>query len=163
MESKAKELVTILEKLISQHRELLNVEQKKLHSIINQDQQGLENLVSQSKKILKDIEHSEKTRLVVVEELCGTEKATITEIGEKLSEKKNSELSARAVSLRTLMLEQKELNQRIEYLLKDSLDIINFSVSLFSGAGPGGRTYSGAGEERSPDEKPASLVLDIKA
>ena len=56
-----------------------------------------------------------------------------------------------------------ELNQRIEHLLKDSLDIINFSVSLFSGAGPGGRTYSGAGEERPPDEKPASLVLDIKA
>jgi len=163
MESKAGELVTILEKLILQHKTLLNVEQKKLHSIISQDLQGLESLISQSKKILKDIEHSEKTRLVIVEELCGTDKATITEIGQKLSEKKNAELTARAGSLKTLMLEQKELNQRIEYLLKDSLDIINFSVSLFSGAGPNGRTYSGEGEERSPDEKPASLVLDIKA
>ena len=61
------------------------------------------------------------------------------------------------------MLEQKELNGRIEYLLKDSLDIINFSVSIFSGAGPHGRTYSVAGEEKSHEEKPVPMVLDIKA
>jgi hypothetical protein len=163
MESKTRELITILEELITQHRALLNVEQKKLHSIINQDLQKIDSLVLQSKKILKDIEKSEKKRLVIVKELCGTDKATITEIGHKLSKKRDAELTSRAESLKSLMLEQKELNQRIEYLLKDSLDIINFSVSLFSGSGPHGRTYSGAGEERSPDEKPASMVLDIKA
>ena len=163
MESKTRELVTVLEELITRHRALLNVEQKKLRSIINQDLKELDSLISQSKKILKDIETSEKARLVAVEELCGTDKATITEIGHKLSEKRNAELTSRAGSLTSLMLEQKELNQRIEYLLKDSMDIINFSVSVFSGASPYGKTYSVAGEERLSEAKPASLVLDIKA
>jgi len=163
MESKTGKLVTILEELIALHRALLNVEQKKLHSVINQDLQELDSLILQSKKILKDIEISEKARLVIVEELCGTDRATITEIGHKLSEKRNAELTSRAGSLKSLMLEQKELNGRIAYLLKDSLDIINFSVSIFSGAGPQGRTYSVAGEEKSHEEKPVPMVLDIKA
>ena len=163
MESKTRELITILEKLIMHHRALLTVEQKKVHSIINQDMQELDSLILQSRKILKDIETSEKARRVIVKELCGTDKATITEIGYGLSEAKNTELSLRANSLKSLMLEQKELNQSIEYLLKDSLDIINLSVSIFSGADPYGKTYSVAGEERSIVDKPASMILDIKA
>jgi hypothetical protein len=163
METKFRELVKILEELIADHRELLSVEQKKLQSIINQDLKELDDLIAKSKKILKSIEASEKKRLVVVKELCGTEKATITQIGKKLSEKRSDELISRAGGLKSLILEQKELNERVEYLLKDSLDIINFSVSLFAGRSPHGRTYSVAGEEKSTDEKPSSLVLDIKA
>jgi hypothetical protein len=163
METKIGELVNILEELITRHRELLSVEQRKLQSIIKQDLKELERLILKSKKILKNIEESEKKRLVIVKELFGTDRTTITQIGRKLSEKRREELISRAGSLKALMLEQKELNSRVEYLLKDSLDIINFSVSLFTGAGPHGRTYGTAGEENSNNAKPSSLVLDIKA
>jgi len=163
MEKIVNKLLIVLEGLIAYHRELLSVEHEKLSSIINQDWQVLEQLVFRSRKILKDIETAEETRLDLVETICGNREGALADIGQSVSGKTGKHLQINAEKLRSLMREQKTLNQRIEALLQSSLEIVNFSISLFSGSGPGSRTYSGKGEEKAPDEKHTSLVFDVKA
>ena len=163
MEKTMRELIVVLDVLVAHHRELLMLEQKKLTSIINQDWKGLEELLSKSKQVLRDIEDAEKLRLDLIEKLCGSKDAKITDIKIKVPEELTNELQKSGKKLISLIQEQKILNENIEKLLQSSLEIVNFSVSLFSGMGSNGKTYTGSGKEKGSKGKYTSFVFDVKA
>ncbi|MFW6139586.1 MAG: hypothetical protein ACOC7U_10520, partial [Spirochaetota bacterium] len=67
-----------------------------------------------------------------------------------------------ARQLRCLMDELKQINRKNQELLQSSLEVLEFSVGLYSGTGSGGKTYSEAGEENKTSRDQTSLVFNLK-
>jgi DNA-binding Xre family transcriptional regulator len=163
MEKTIRDLLMILDVLIGQHKELLGVEQQKLNAIVNQDWKGLEVYLSHSRDILKKIENTEHVRLDTLERLCGRKDATLSDLKLSIPAGMHEELDNSSTSLIALIKEQKVLNENIEKLLKNSLEIVDFSISLFSRMGSKGSTYSVNGKESPSGKKISSFVFDVKA
>jgi hypothetical protein len=163
MQKTTEELLEVLDMLIANHKKLLTIEKKKLSSIVDQDWKNLELLLEKSKQVLEKIENVENVRLSLVKDLCGRKDATIGEIESTIASDMGPELKKRSSDLISIMEEQKLINENIEKLLKNSLEIVNFSISLISGMGAKGQTYSGSGKERGAGQKHTSFVFDIKA
>jgi len=161
MEKEIKELLILLDILIAHHRELLSVEQKKMNAVINQNWYELEKLLNHSRLILKDIDKAEKIRLDLVEKITGFKETSLSQLKEKISTSNRKKLVKSGELLKKVMEEIKELNARVENLLQSSLEIIDFSISLFSGSDS--KTYSGTGREKKDEGKHTSLIFDIKA
>ena len=163
MEKSVKELLIVLDVLIVNHRELLSCEQEKLECIIRQDWQGLGEALKRSEQILISIETAEKLRRQLLGTL-GRDEATPmkTLIGE-LSGKQAEKLNEGSERLKAVIGELKAINDRVQTLLTSSLEVIDFSLSLFQGEGPGSRTYCKNGAEKRSGERYTSLVLDTKA
>jgi len=156
-------LLTVLDNLIISHRKLLEVEQNKIKLIINQDWETLEGQIEKSREILKRIRAHEKQRLDLIERIGGKRELSLSEILQSLPETRRDDLRKKGEKLQSIVMELKSLNRQIEQLLESSLEVINFTLSLFSGAGSSGKTYCGDGEEKKTDEKHTSLVFDLKA
>jgi predicted transcriptional regulator len=157
------ELLVLLDVLIELHRKLFQVERKKLTAVIQQNRKQLEKLTAESAGILGEIHATEESRIRLVEKFYGDREATLSEIADRCSSKIKKDLQKRVKKLSSLISIQKSLNGRIEGLLQSSLEIVDFSLSLISGAGIEGKTYSGSGEESKTKGKHTSLVFDAKA
>lgn len=162
MEKELKELLIILEVLVAHHRELISSEQKKIEMIINQDWRGLQRQIEWSSQILRSIEHAERMRLELFEKLGAKKDSTMTDLADYFPQGLKKKFLKSGRDLVALVTELKNMNRNIERLLEGSLEIINFSLSLFSGAGKNGKTYSGSGEEKNTEGKYTSWVFDLK-
>jgi len=161
MKEDIKELLIVLDILIAHHRALLSVEQKKMDAVINQDWQELESLLNKSRLILKDIDTAERIRLGLVEKVTGVKETPLTNLQEKLNPENREKLIRSGEILKKVLEEIKEVNTRIEKLLQGSLEVIDFSIALFSGSDS--KTYSGSGREKKDEGRHTSLIFDIKA
>ena len=165
METCAK-LLSVMETLISHHRELVALEQDKIRLIIDQDWEHLEAVVEKSRTVLKNIEEVEKQRVRIVKTLDGKGTGTtplLSELTEMVPPEFRTDILRAGETLLSTMLELKGLNRRSEQLIAGSLEVVDFTLSLLSGASSKGRTYSGDGEERSEGREHPSLVFDVKA
>jgi flagellar biosynthesis/type III secretory pathway chaperone len=156
------ELLTSMETLVNLHRELLTVEQQKIDMIINQNWEDLEGLVHKSKKILKGIEASEASRVKLIELIGFSKDSSLSQISERLPEKIGEDLQQCGENLRSLMFQLKILNSRCEQLIGSSLEVIDFTLSMMSGA-VRGKTYKPDGEEKKGEGGNTALVFDLKA
>jgi hypothetical protein len=163
MQKTANALITALERLLNLHRELLGVEQKKLGAIIAQDWRELETLLLKSRKLLVKIELAENQRMEVVEHLCCRGDAPLSSVVKSLPDVQKPRVRSCAQKLVEIISRQKLVSETAQNLLKSSLEIINFSISLFSGADGEGKTYSVNGQEKGNEGRYTSLVFDIKA
>jgi flagellar biosynthesis/type III secretory pathway chaperone len=162
MEKTVKELLIVLEILIANHRELLSCEQSKLEMIIRQDWPGLGEALKRSEQILKSIETAERCRQKLLQD-AGIDPGTpMKEVVETLSGEQKKKLLEGTEKLSEVLQSLKSLNGQIQELLSSSLEVINFSISLFQGAGAGSKTYCVTGEEKRGEERYTSLVLDTK-
>jgi len=165
METCAK-LLSVMETLISHHRELVALEQDKIRLIVDQDWEHLEAVVEKSRTVLKNIEEVEKQRVRIVKTLDGKGTGTtplLSELTEMVPPEFRTDILRAGETLLSTMLELKGLNRRSEQLIAGSLEVVDFTLSLLSGASSKGRTYSGDGEERSEGREHPSLVFDVKA
>jgi hypothetical protein len=162
MEKTVKELLIVLDILIANHRELLSCEQSKLELIIQQDWQGLGEQLKLSEQILKSVETAEKLRVKLLKRIGFEKDAQMKKVAENLPEQEKDKLMDGALMLTALVRDLKSLNTQIQDLLSSSLEVINFSISLFQGTGSGGKTYCKNGEEKREGERYTSLVLDTK-
>ncbi|KPJ87495.1 MAG: hypothetical protein AMS17_08320 [Spirochaetes bacterium DG_61] len=163
MQQTMNELMTALDRLVGLHTELLEVEQKKLSAIIDQDWVGLEQLLLKSRETLSEIGCVETQRMGIVERICEREDATLSDVEKKASGRVGRELRNYGERLANLIAQQKSMNERMENLLKSSLEIVNFSLALLSGSEAEGKTYAKDGQESGNEEKCTPLVFDIKA
>jgi K+-sensing histidine kinase KdpD len=163
MDKEIKELIIVLDILISNHRELLTCEQSKLELIINQDWQGLTEQLDNSRQILKSIETAEKLRIDLLRKIGFDEETPMKNIVGVLSEEEKERIINGTQRLSSVIGELKTLNLQIQELLSSSLEVIDFSISLFQGTGSQKGTYSLNGEEKKGEERCTSLVLDTKA
>ena len=165
MEKYAK-LLPVMEALISRHRELVALEQDKIRLIIDQDWEHLEAVVEKSRIVLKNIENAEKQRVEIVGTLDGKgtdNPPSLSELTERVPPESRTGILQAGETLRSTMVELKGLNRRSEQLIAGSLEVVDFTLSLLSGASSKGRTYSGDGEERAEGREHPSLVFDVKA
>ena len=65
--------------------------------------------------------------------------------------------------LRGLIAELEEWGRRAQALIQSSLEVVNASIALFSGAAAGGKTYGVDGTEKNLGHGRTSLVFDAKA
>jgi len=156
-------LLTVLDLLIAFHRELISVEQDKINLIIKQDWKELEQQVQKSREILNNIQSAEKTRLSIVEKIGGKPELKISELSKSMPEGMKEDILASSRRLCSLITELKNLNERSALLLSSSLEVVEFTLSLFAGASSKTRTYGGNGEEKRDEGRHTSLVLDMKA
>ncbi|MBN2324703.1 MAG: flagellar protein FlgN [Spirochaetes bacterium] len=163
MDKSVKELFAVLEVLIANHKELFSCEQKKVECIIRQDWQGLSGALKHSEEVLKSIETAEKLRSRCLETLGYDESASMRSVIGDISKKQAGKLEESTRTLKRVMDELKVINDRVQTLLQSSLEVINFSLSLFQGEGPSSRTYCMNGSEEKGGERCTSLVLDTKA
>jgi flagellar biosynthesis/type III secretory pathway chaperone len=160
------ELLSVMESLISHHLELIDLEHEKVRFIIDQDWEQLEAVVEKSRIVLKHIEAAEKQRVEIVNTLggSGTENPpSISELTDRIPSECKADILRVGETLRSTMFELKDLNRRCEQLIAGSLEVVDFTLSLLSGATSKGRTYSGDGEERAEGREHPSLVFDVKA
>ena len=157
------QLVSVMEKLVSLHRELVTREQEKIKLILDQDWRRLEEQVDRSRQVLRRIEETERQRLEIVGMIGGDPNHTLTQISGLLPDEGRDELHTRGKTLRSLLVDLKNLNLRCEQLIASSLEVVDFTLSLLSGTGSNGKTYSGDGEERGNGREHPSLVFDVKA
>jgi hypothetical protein len=168
MERTASGLVEMIHRLIRHHEVLIAIETEKVSALVQQDWKGLERLVQHGRKVLTAIEQTEAERVRLVQELGGTAESTLTEIVGTLPPSVLTEEEGRLVTrsgerLRGLIAELEEWGMRAQALIQSSLEVVNFSIALFSGATAGGRTYGVDGAEKNLGESHTSLVFDIKA
>lgn len=162
MDKQIKELVIVLDILVANHRELLSCEQSKLELIINQDWYGLGKQLKSSEQILKSIEAAEKLRIDILRRMGFNESTPMKNVVGGFSEEERKRLIDGAERLSYVIKDLKLLNGQVQDLLSSSLEVIDFSISLFQGAGSGSKTYSVNGEEKKGDDRVTSLVLDTK-
>jgi len=162
VENKSKTLVIIMDILIAHHHELLSSEKKKLESIKSQDWVSLNQHIQRSKEILMSINNIEKERMEIVKIITGSKKSSFNKLLEIVPAGYIKKIIEKRDELTSVINEIKGLNKNIEDLLKSSLEVIDFSVSLFSGAGSNGKTYSPNGKEENVTTKHTSLLFDIK-
>jgi flagellar biosynthesis/type III secretory pathway chaperone len=163
MGRKPADLIDIIDKLINHHEELLAIEKEKVSSVIDQDWRGLERLVAHGKKVLKAIGDVEKARRILLKDLGSGEDAALSEVAGLLPKDEGRAVLEHGGRLRGLIEELRALAKRSEGLIQSSLEVVNFSISLFSGATTGGKTYLDNGTERNIGEKHTSLVFDARA
>ncbi len=163
MEQEYFHLLTVLDLLIAFHRELVSVEQQKVNLIINQDWKELERQVAKSREILGNIESAEKTRLEIVEKIGGKTETTLSELSGSMPEGMREDLLKNGERLRALIADLRNLTHRSAQLLSSSLEVVDFTLSLFAGASSRGKTYGVNGEEKRDEGKHTSLVFDLKA
>lgn len=162
MEKPLKELLIVLDILIANHRELISCEQKKLEMIIKQDWKGLQLQVDMSTQILQSIDTAERLRLDLIERIGFSKETPIKEVVNAFGDQDKEKIINSREKLVSTLQELKSLNKQIETLIESSLEIINFSLSLFQENGQASKTYSGNGEEKKAG-KCTPLVLDTKA
>jgi flagellar biosynthesis/type III secretory pathway chaperone len=155
-------LLTSMETLVTLHRELLPLEQQKVDLIIDQNWEDLQRLVHKSKKILKGIEASEASRVKLIELIGCSKNSSLLQIAERLPEEIGEDLLKCGENLRSLLLQLKNLESRCEQLIGSSLEVIDFTLSMMSGA-VRGRTYKPDGEEKKGEGGHTALVFDLKA
>jgi len=158
-----RDLVSILDRHISLHRELIGLEREKISRILAQDWHGLEKRVNRSREVLHQIEQTEHRRVEILETTGCNYGSTLTEFAGSMPAECREELHTRRHTLHSLILELKTLNHRCEELISSSLEVVEFTLSLFTGQGYSGKTYSGEGEERANRHDHPSLVFDVKA
>jgi nucleotidyltransferase/DNA polymerase involved in DNA repair len=157
------QLLQSLEELITLHRALLEIEQSKVSVILDQDWKELEQLLGTSRKILDNIETAEKQRLRIVERLCGRAEAHLSEVEKTAPETQRARLKSSGARLAELITMQKGVSRNVESLLRSSLEIVNFTLSLFMDGERQGKIYSVDGQDRGSGGKSSPLVFDIKA
>jgi flagellar biosynthesis/type III secretory pathway chaperone len=160
------QLLSVMEALIIHHRELVALEKEKIKFVIDQDWMHLEEMVEKSRTVLKKIEDAEKQRVEIVGTLEGKMVDTppiLSELSDKVPPDCKTDILRAGETLHTTMLELKNLNSRSEQLIISSLEVVDFTLALLSGASSKGRTYSGDGEERAEGREHPSLVFDVKA
>ena len=165
METYAK-LLSVMESLIGYHLELVALENDKIRFIIDQDWEHLEAVVEKSRTVLRNIEHAEKHRVDIVKTLDGggaDNVPAISELMHSIPSEFRVDIQKAGETLGSTMLELKALNKKCEQLIAGSLEVVDFTLSLLSGASSKGRTYSGDGEERIEGREHPSLVFDVKA
>jgi flagellar biosynthesis/type III secretory pathway chaperone len=155
-------LLTSMETLVTLHRELLSLEQQKIDMIIDQNWEDVQRLVQESKKILEGIEASETSRVKLIQLMGCDVESTLSQISEDLPEKIGEDLLKCGEKLRSLLLQLKILNSRCEQLIGSSLEVIDFTLSMMSGA-VRGKTYKPDGEEQKGEGGHTALVFDLKA
>ncbi len=155
-------LLASMETLVNLHRELISVEQQKIDMIIDQNWGDLERLVNESEKVLKDIENSEMSRVKLIESLGCSKDTSLSQIAEHLPKEIGEDLLKCGENLRSLMLQLRILNSRCEQLIGSSLEVIDFTLSMMSGA-VRGKTYKPDGEEKKVEDGHTALVFDLKA
>ena len=163
MEKELKELFIVLDILVANHRELVSCEQHKIELIIAQDWEGLGEQLKRSEQVLESIGTAEKLRVDLLKRLGVNENAPMRDIVKDYPEPKKKQLLDSAHELMTVVQNLKTLNQQIATLLNTSLEVINFSISLFQGSGADHKTYCINGEEKKGQGSNTSLVLDTKA
>jgi hypothetical protein len=168
MERSAPGLLETIHRLIRHHELLIAIEREKVSALVQQDWKGLERLVQHGRKVLKAMEQTEAERQRLVQELGGTSSSTLTEIvgslpPRALSEEERVLVTRSGEKLRGLIAELEEWGRRAQDLIQSSLEVVNFSISLFSGAASGGKTYGVDGAEKNLGQGHTSLVFDAKA
>jgi len=162
MEKQAEELSILLDILVSHHKELLSLEKKKLQSIMSQDWVELSEYIKKSKDILSSINNVEKRRMEVVKSITGNGETPFANVLKKVPKKYREKIKESREELRSIVKEIKLLNKNIEDLIESSLEVVNFSLSMFSNGGSRGKSYTGNGHESNITSKDTSLVFDLK-
>jgi len=163
MEEEYFKLLSVLDMLITFHRELIGVEREKLQLIINQDWRNLEREVDRSREILTNIESAETTRLDIIEKISGRRDLSLSDLEQTVPRQMREDLLESGSRLQVLVDRLKDVIRRSEQLLTSSLEVIDFTLSMFSGDGSNVKTYGVRGEEKKGLGRPTSLVFDVKA
>ena len=163
MKTHSFQLASVMKRLITLHGELLRLEQEKINCITGQDWRGLEHQLEHSAAVLQQIEDVERQRQLLIEQVAGDHERTLSDIALLLPDREGEEIQKHGKTLRALILELKVLNLRCEQLISSSLEVVDFTLSLFSGNNSMGKTYDGKGGERGEGREQLSLVFDVKA
>ena len=153
MEKLVQDLFIVLDALIRDHRELVSCEQSKIECIVRQDWRKLGEALKRSEALLKSIETAENKRRRIIGKLGHGTAASMTVLTGEFDRPQAERLVQCTERLKSIIGELGRINERIHSLLTSSLEVIDFTLSLFQGEGPGSRTYCVNGAERKGGER----------
>lgn len=154
-------MVEILKKQLEIYQEILKISEKKTDIIVKDKVEELKELVDREEMLVGKFIPLERERLSIVKEFARTKGVAgvmkIPEICEYFPDNKD-ELMRLRDSILEITNKISEKNKLNEKLVKNSLDYINFSVGLITGASTNPITYSNMGQA---NRNEARKFLDI--
>jgi hypothetical protein len=163
MTHESRDLASLLDELVSLHRRLIEVEQEKIAIVVDQKWTQLDGQVEKSRRLLERIEETERLRQEVIAGMGGNEEMTLSELSRQVPAEIGNRLLDRGKTLRILLVELKNLSLQCRQIVSSSLEVVDFTLSLFDGTGSKGRMYGDDGGEQNSEREQPSLVFDMKA
>lgn len=154
-------MIEILKKQYEIYQELLKISEDKTDIIVKDKIEELKEMVSREEELVKSFIPLEKERLSIVKEFGKSkgiqEVLKIPELCEYFPQHKDELMGLRG-NILDIVKKLADKNSTNEKLIKNSLDYINFSVGLITGAGTGPITY---GKSGAANKNEAKKFLDI--
>ena len=157
-------LINVLNSQKELFNDILNVSKNKTKIIINGDVKELEKIINLEQamvlKIGKFEDEREKALTNISNDLVeNKEELNISALLKKLPKEKANELKECRQKIKEIIGEIKNTNDLNSRLIRNSLDFINFSVSLFSDSGVVSDNYD---DVKGRDESKNASIFDIK-
>lgn len=161
-EKMIKELLEILKKELDIYQELLKVSNEKTDIVKEDKTSELDQLVRQEEILIAKVVELEKKRIRILKEICVNlrlkeESISISDLSQYVDEKQ--ELLEMKEKITKTLKELKRANELNTKLVENSLEYINFSVNLATGADKESITYEQKGQTNTKGHK---NIFDIK-
>jgi flagellar biosynthesis/type III secretory pathway chaperone len=159
-------VIDILKKEHSYYKDMLELSKSKKRIVIEGKVAELDKIVKLEQNMIFNIGQLEKKREEEVTKLCGilnlnSSQVTMSELGKGLKPELKKELEDIQDKLQETFSELKTVNDVNGQLIEQSLDYIDYSINLISGAGmETGSLYEDIGKNKSKQSK--KNIFDTK-
>lgn len=160
-------IINILKEEYGYYKDILEMSKSKKKIITEGKVAELDKIVKLEQNMILNIGQLEKKREEEVSKLCGilgvkNEKITVSEISKYIQEEQKKELEKVQSELLEILSELKSVNDINGQLLEQSLEYIDYSINLISGAGmETGSLYEDIGRGKNRSSK--KNIFDTKA
>jgi len=171
MEVKIRELIKVLNEELKAYQAMLKFSKEKGEAIKDKNLDSVAKLTAEEEIVLKEILTLEKKRIGILQELLKEEitedsQINVSKILEKVSDESlKNELNKIKEDLKNTIEELKIVNTANEKMIKDTLEIINYSFKLISKVTGEAATYSKdkiKGKDSKSSLSQQSMIFDKK-
>lgn len=158
------QLIEVLQQEADIYEEILRISKDKTNVIIEGRVTGLENITKLEQSLILKIRQAEDIRENLAEKLAeelniNTPDTTISELIKHLKKGQAKELGNIQKKIMSTINDLKSTNGLNSRLIKNSLQYIDFSISLFSDEDSGGNNYGNSGQV---DGSKKRSFMDVK-
>ncbi len=166
MDALLPELITILNKEIELHKQLLSLLQKDKHYLIDLSTEKIFENIKKKETCTLKIKMLEETRSSLIDRLsrhCAipSQEITLSKIVSLAKEPYRSDLAASRSTLTALIKSIKEINQVNHFIVKDSLYYFERSLDFLNNASAASPTYVHSGKIKDPTRFGSLLAKEM--
>lgn len=145
------QLISVLQKEIELHNQLLKLAQEKEMAIINNQISLLQEVTKKEAQVIEGIKEQEQARIEVINQLAryfeiSTKDLTMSKLVALIDAEMSGEFKKLHKEIVSLIDKLRRVNERNNSLIKTSLELISYSMNLFINLSAGEAVYNPKGK-----------------